>query len=59
MSKDEQNEYSSPACSMHEVDPAYMGLDTPLPRKNERKKNKDATALRSAPSDEQEEFSRS
>mgnify|MGYP001413821386 CR=1 FL=1 len=59
MSKDEQNEYSSPACSMHEVDPAYMGLDTSLPRKNERKNDKHGTAHQSVPSDEQEESSRS
>ncbi len=29
MQKDEPDDYASPACLMHEVDPAYMGLDEP------------------------------
>ncbi len=29
MQKDEPEAYASPACLMHEVDPAYMGLEEP------------------------------
>jgi 5,10-methenyltetrahydrofolate synthetase len=47
MQKDEPDDYASPACLMHEVDPAYMGLEEPWElvrewRRGERKRLIDA-----------------
>lgn len=47
MQKDEPDDYASPACLMHEVDPAYMGLEEPWEavrewRRSERKRLIDA-----------------
>lgn len=47
MQKDEPDDYASPACLMHEVDPAYMGLEEPWEmvrewRSRERKRLIDA-----------------
>lgn len=47
MQKDEPDDYSSPACLMHEVDPAYMGLEEPWEtvrewRRSERRRLIDA-----------------
>ena len=50
MQKDQPDDYASPACLMHEVDPAYMGLEEPWDvvrewRRAERKRLIDARKL--------------